>query len=61
MYSLESPHRGDSNIHFQDEIRYLSLSQIYLYLLLWKRNLGTQQRIQSNRGSQAISVRAIEV
>ena len=50
MFSLESPHRGDSNKKTQ-----------YTNLQLWDFFLGTEERVRNSRGKRAISVRAIEV
>ena len=64
MFSLESPHRGDSNEYTQytifnmnkkDTINYpKSASMGFLFQ-------GTQERVRNSRGKLAISVRAIEV
>ena len=63
MFSLESPHRGDSSEYTQ-----------YTFFNMSKKNtlnypksaaigffLGTQERVRNSRGKRAISVRAIEV
>ena len=64
MFSLESPHRGDSNEYTQytifnmnkkDTINYpKSAAMGFLFQ-------GTQERVLNGRGKRAISVRAIEV
>ena len=48
------------NIHFQNKIRDLELSQVSLYLQLWEK-LGTQERARNSRGKRGIGVRANEV
>ena len=63
MFSLESPHRGDSNEYTQ-----------YTFFSMKKKNTlnypksavmgffqGTQKQVQNSRGKRAISVRAVEV
>ena len=63
MLSLESPHRGDSNVNTQYTIFIIKkkITQIILILQLWDLFLGTQERVQNCSGKQAISVRATEV
>ena len=64
VFSLESPHRGDSNEYTQHTTfkikkeNHPKLSQICNYgiLLLW-----SQEQVQNSRGKRAISVRAIEI
>ena len=64
VFTLESPHRGDSNKYTQYTIfqyekkKYLKLLQICSYEISFK---GTQERVRKSRGKRAISVRAIEV
>ena len=63
MFSLESPHRGDSNEYTQYTIFNIKkncpkLSQICSYGFLFQ---GTQERVRNSHGKQAISVRATEV
>ena len=66
VFSLESPHRGDSNEYIQYTIfntkkeNHPKLSQIcsYYYGILLQ---GTQEGVRNSHGKQAISVRAIEV
>ena len=60
MFSLESPHRGDSNVHTQCIIFVLK-KRITPNLQLWNFFLGTQERVQNSCGKQSISVRATEV
>ena len=63
MFSLESPHRGDSNEYTQ-----------YIILNVKKKNTlnypkfaamgffqGTQERVRNSRGKRDISIRATEV
>ena len=49
------------NIHFQDKMRDLELSQIYKYLLLWIKKLRTKELVRNIRVKRAIGVRAIGV
>ena len=64
VFSLESPHRGDSNEYTQYTIfnirkeKYPKLSQICSYGIF---SMGTLKRVRNSRGKRAISVRAIEV
>ena len=64
MFSLESPHRGDSNeythytIFNKQKGNHPKLSQICSYAFLYQ---GTQERVRNSRGERAISVRATEV
>ena len=63
VYSLESRHRGDSydytNIHFQDKIIDLKLSQLYHYISSYKKRfLWTQERVQNSRSKRANCVQA---
>ena len=63
MYSLEPPHRGDSNEYTQYIIFNINtkchpkLSQICSYGNFPR----TQERVRNSRGKRVISVRAIEV
>ena len=74
MFSLESPHWGDSNEYTQYTIinikkkitrnnpKYNNIcSYVFFLLLLLLLLLGTQKRVRNSRGKQAISVRAAEV
>ena len=66
MFSLESPHRGDSNEYTHHNIfdvkrKSPEISQIQSFLQLWYVLLGTQERVRNNRGKRAIGVRANEV
>ena len=64
VFSLESPHRGDSNEYTQYTIfnikkeNHPKLSLICSYGFLFQ---GTQERVRNSRGKRAISVRASEV
>ena len=64
VFSLESPHRGDSNEYTQYTIFNVkkenrpNLSLICSYGILF---LGTQERVRNSCGKRAISVRATEV
>ena len=63
MFSLESPHRGDSNGYTQYTI-FNIIKKIALNLpksAATRFFLGTQARIRNSRGKRAISVRATEV
>ena len=64
VFSLESPHRGDSNewtqytifnMNKKDTINYPKSAAMGFFFQ------GTQVRVQNSRGKRAISVRAIEV
>ena len=63
MFSLESPHRGDSNEYTQ----YTSFNILQKISLNYPRSAavgffqGTQRRVRNSRGKRAISVRATEV
>ena len=63
MFSLESPHRGDSNDYTQYTIFNIKMKidLIISNLQLWDIFLRTQARVRNSHGKQAISVRAIEV
>ena len=63
VFSLESPHRGDSN-----EVTQYTIFNIKRKIILNKLKsaaigffLGTPARVRNSHGKQAISVRAIEV
>ena len=65
VFSLESPHPGDSNEYIQHTIFNITkkanrpkLSQICSYGFLLQ---VTQERVGNNHGKRAISVRATEV
>ena len=64
MYSLESPHRGDSN----ENSKYTIFNMKKKNTLNYPRSAaveffskGLKKRVRNSRGKQAISVRAIEV
>ena len=66
MFSIESPHRGDSNEHTQHTIINIKrkspeLIPNTIMLAVMGVLLGTQERVRNSRGKQAISVRATEV
>ena len=64
VFSLESPHRGDSNKNTQHTIfnrKKKKSPQIIPNLQLWNFFQGTQKRVRNSPGKRAISVRAIEV
>ena len=67
VFSLESPHRGDSNEYTQHAIinikkkttlNYHKYDNVCSYRIF---SLRTQERVRNSRGKRAISVRAIEV
>ena len=67
VFSLESPHRGDSNENTQHAIiniikkiklNYPKYNNICSYGNFYQ---GTQERVRNSRGKRAISVRATEV
>ena len=60
MFTLESPHRGDSNEYTQYTIININ-KKIILYLQLLAFFKGTQERVRNIRGKRAIRVRATEV
>ena len=62
MFSLESPHRGDSNEYTQYTIFNIKrkIDLIYLKSASMGFFLGTQARVRNSHGKRAISVRAIE-
>ena len=59
MFSLESPHRGDSNEYTQYTIfnmkieHHPKLTQICRYKIV---SNGTQEKVRNSRGKRAISV-----
>ena len=64
MFSLESPHRGDSNEYTQHTIINIKrkLPEIIPSILISAAmgfSLGTQERVRNSRGKRAIGVRAI--
>ena len=61
MFSLESPHRGDSNEYTQHAI--FNIKKITLNYPKYNNvfSLGTQEQVRNSRGKRAIGVRAIEV
>ena len=63
VFTLESPHRGDSNEYTQYTIFNMikKTPLIIPNLQLWDFFQGTQERVRKSRGKRAISVRAIEV
>ena len=63
VFSLESPHQGDSNVYTQYTIFITKIKspQIILYLQLSDFSLRTQEGVRNSRGKRAISVRAIKV
>ena len=63
VFSLESPHRGDSNEYtqytiFNNKIKITLNYPKYSGMGFFQ---GTQERVRTNRGKRAISVRPIEV
>ena len=67
MFSLESPHRGDSNEHTKYTIFNIKKKITLNYpksaamgFWVWDFH-GTQDRVRDNPGKRAISVRATEV
>ena len=63
VFSLESPHRGDSNEYTQYTIYNINknITLNYLKSAAMGFFLRTQERVRNSRGKRAISVRAIEV
>ena len=63
VFSLESPHQGDSNEYTQYTIfnikRKIDLNCLTFAAVEFF--LGTQARVRNSHGKRAISVRAIEV
>ena len=63
MFSLESPHRGDSNEYTQYTMFRIK-KKLNLYCpksAAMGFSLGTQEQVRNNRGKRAISVRDTEV
>ena len=64
MFSLESPHRGDSNENTQYTIFNMNKMNTLNYPTSAPMGFffqGTQERVRNIRGKRVISVRAIEV
>ena len=67
VFSLESPHRGDSNEYKQHDIfnikrkSHLITPNIITSAAMGFFSLGTQERVRKRRGKRAINVRATEV
>ena len=63
MFSLESPHQGDSNEYTQYTNFNIKRNIDPNYLKSASKAFfpGTQARVQNSHGKRAISVRAIEV
>ena len=63
VFSLESPHRGDSNEYTQYTISNMNKKNTLNIqnLQLWAFFQRTQEGVRNSRGKQAISGRAIEV
>ena len=63
VFSLESPHRGDSNEYTQYTIFNIKMKIILNYPKSVAMGFfqGTQELVRNSRGKRAISVRAIEV
>ena len=65
MFSLESPHRGNSNkhnsiYHFQNK-KIRKSHKIILSLQAGDFSKGAQERVRNSRGKRVISVRATEI
>ena len=60
VFSLESPHRGDSNEYKQYTIFKINKKIILNYPMLCDFFQGTQEQVQNSRGKWAISVQATE-
>ena len=62
VYSLESPHRGYSNVHttYICKIKEENLPTLSVYRI-WRKSLRTQERVRLTHGKRAIGVRAIKV
>ena len=58
VFSLESPHRGDSNEYTQYTIFNLKrkITLIIPNLQLWDFFQGTQERVRNSRGKRAVEV-----
>ena len=63
VFSLESPHRGDSNEYTQNTIFNIKKELILNCTKSAAMGFlhGTQERVRDSRGKRAISVRATEV
>ena len=63
MFSLESPHLGDSNVYTQYTIFKIKkkITPDYSKSAAMGFFLGTQERVQNTHGKRAINVRATEV
>ena len=63
MFSLESPHRGDSNVFAQYTIFNIKKKITLNYPKSGAKGFvqGTQERVRNSRGKRAISVRDPEV
>ena len=63
MFSLESPHRGDSNEYTQYTVFNIKEKITLNFSNLQTRDyfLGTTDRFRNSHGKRAISVQAIEV
>ena len=63
MFSLESPHRGDSNEYTHDTIFNIKkkITSKYPKSAAMGFFLRSQERVRNIRGKRAISVRATEV
>ena len=63
VFSLESPHWGDSNEYTQYTVFNIKkkITLNYLKFAAKEYFLGTQERVRNSRGKRAISVRATEV
>ena len=56
VFSLELPHRGDSNEHTQYTIFIIKITLDYPKSVAMDFFLGTQERARSSRGKRAISI-----
>ena len=63
MFSLETPHRGDSNEYTQNTIFNISKEVTLKYHKSAAMGFlqGTKERVRNSRGKRASSVRATEV
>ena len=63
MFSLESPHRGDSNEYTQYSVFNMNKKNTLNYFKSEAMGFfqGAQERVRNSCGKRAISVRAIEV
>ena len=60
VFSLESPHRGDSNKYTKHSIFNINNTLIYPKSAAMGFFYGTQERVRNSRGKRASSVRATE-